>query len=93
MTIEEIKSNIYDVVKEYPIKSVMLFGSRAEQSNNEDRDIDLIVEFYEPISLLTLSSLRIELEEIFNLGVDIVHGPIREEDLIEVNKVVELYAA
>lgn len=93
MTIEEIKSNIYDVVKEYPIKSVMLFGSRAEQTNNEDSDIDLIVEFYEPISLLTLSSLRIELEEIFNLGVDIVHGPIREEDLIEVNKVVELYAA
>lgn len=46
-----------------------------------------------PVSLLTLSGLKIQLEEILGLGVDIIHGPVREDDLIEVGKVVELYAA
>ena len=34
-----------------------------------------------------------DLEEMLNLDVDIVHGPLRETDLLEVENVVELYAA
>ena len=51
------------------------------------------MEFSKRVSLLTLSSVKIELEELLDLEVDIVHGPLRETDLIEVKKVVELYAA
>ena len=36
---------------------------------------------------------KLKVEEILKVGVDIVHGPIEESDLIEIGKVVELYAA
>ena len=34
-----------------------------------------------------------KLEEILKLDVDVIHGPIREEDMIEVKDEVVLYAA
>ena len=55
--------------------------------------MDLIIEFSVPISLITLSSLRIDLESALGLNVDIIHGPISEEDMIEVHNEVVLYAA
>ena len=53
----------------------------------------MIVEFSVPVSLLTLSSLTCRLEEILKLDVDVIHGPIRKEDMIEVKDEVVLYAA
>lgn len=93
MTIEMLKSNILTIVNDYPIKRIALFGSRAAGTDHEDSDVDLIMEFSIPISLLTLSMIKLKLEEILKVGVDIVHGPIEESDLIEIGKVVELYAA
>lgn len=93
MTIEILKSSILTIVNEYPIKKIILFGSRAAGTNDENSDVDLIMEFFQPISLLTLSAIRLKLEEILNLEVDIIHGPVEKTDLIEVGKVVELYAA
>jgi len=93
MTIEQLKEVIQLISKKYPIKKVDLFGSRADGTNQSDSDVDLIIEFYTNVSLLTLSSVKIELEEMINLDVDIIHGPLRETDLIDVKKVIELYAA
>lgn len=93
MSNDIIKEKVLLVVKEYPVRRVVLFGSRAEETNQENSDVDLIMEFYEPISLFTLSDIRLRLEEILVLEVDIIHGPIREGDLIEVGKEIELYVA
>lgn len=93
MTNEIIKEKVLSIVDEYPVKRIALFGSRAEGTNSEKSDVDLIMEFFEPISLLVLSHIRIRLEEILGVEVDIVHGPIKAEDLIEVRKEIELYAA
>ncbi|MCM1161404.1 MAG: nucleotidyltransferase domain-containing protein [Roseburia sp.] len=93
MTIEMLKSNMLTIVNDYPIKRITLFGSRAAGTDHEDSDVDLIMEFSLPISLLTLSMIKLKLEEILKVGVDIVHGPIEESDLLEIGKVVELYAA
>ncbi|MCI9314691.1 MAG: hypothetical protein HFI57_06870 [Lachnospiraceae bacterium] len=93
MSNDIIKEKVLLVVKEYPVRRVVLFGSRAEETNQENSDVDLIMEFYEPISLFTLSDIRLRLEEILGLEVDIIHGPIREGDLIEVGKEIELYVA
>lgn len=93
MTIEMLKSNILTIVNDYPIKRITLFGSRAAGTDYEDSDVDLIMEFSLPISLLTLSMIKLKLEEILKVGVDIVHGPIEDSDLIEIGKVVELYVA
>lgn len=88
-----IKEKVLSIVREYPVKRVVLFGSRAEETNRENSDVDLIMEFLEPISLFTLSAIKLQLEEILGLGVDIIHGPIREGDLIVVGKEIELYVA
>lgn len=53
----------------------------------------MIVEFFVPVSLITLSRLKIDLEEALNLEVDIIHGPVTDDDMIEVNKEIVLYAA
>ena len=93
MTIELLKEQVLTVINEFNISRITLFGSRADGTNREDSDVDLIVEFFSTVSLLTISALRCRLEELLGLEVDIIHGPIRSGDLIEVGKVVELYAA
>lgn len=93
MTNDEIKNRLQQFVDKYSIKSMILFGSRANGTNLDDSDVDLILEFSVPVSLIVLSELKIEMEEALNLDVDIVHGPITEEDMIEIGKEVVLYAA
>ena len=93
MTEEMIRKAVLSLVTEYPIKKVTLFGSRASGTNQEDSDVDLIMELSAPISLLTLSEIQCQLEDILNLDVDVIHGPIQDTDLIEVSKEIELYAA
>lgn len=93
MEIEYIKNAIVKIAEKYSIKRAVLFGSRANGTNRDNSDIDLIIEFSKKVSLLTISNLKLELQSMLNLDVDIVHGQIQEDDLIEVNEEVELYAA
>ena len=93
MTVDKIKEIVNQIVDKYPISRIILFGSRAAGINSNDSDIDLIIEFKEAISLFTIAKIKIELEEISGLEVDIIHGPIQETDMIEIGKTVELYAA
>ena len=93
MTNEQMRKTIISIAQKYKLKKVVLFGSRAEGTNTEQSDIDLIVEFLCPVSLLVLSDLKCSLEEEWGLDVDIIHGPLQENDLIEVGKEIELYAA
>lgn len=93
MTITDLKEKIISAVQGYPIKSIILFGSRANGTNRENSDVDLIIEFSAPITLLTLTGLQLKLEEALNLDVDIVHGPLQPTDLLEIGKEIVLYAA
>ena len=90
MDIEILKEIIFPIAKEYQIKKITLFGSRADNTNREDSDVDLIIEFTEHVSLLTLSKVRVHLEEVLGLSVDVVHGPLRDNMLI-VDKTIVLY--
>ncbi len=93
MTIEYIRQSVVGLVDKYPIKKVVLFGSRANGTNRDTSDVDLIIEFYKPITLITLSMIKDELEEMLRVDVDVIHGPIREDDMLEIEKEVLLYAA
>ena len=93
MTTGDIQQALSTIVDKYPISKVFLFGSRADGTYRPDSDVDLIIEFSRPVSLLTLSSITCDLEDILKLNVDIVHGPIRDDDMIEVHNEVLLYAA
>lgn len=91
--INKIKEAVMLIKDEFPISKVTLFGSRADKTNSENSDVDLIIEFSKSISLLTLSSIKIKLENILNIKVDIIHGPITENDMIEIKNEINLYAA
>ena len=93
MSNEEIKKTLASFVDRYSITSMILFGSRANGTNTPDSDVDLILEFSVPVSLIILSQIQIEMEEALGVDVDIIHGPITEDDMIEVDKEVVLYPA
>ena len=93
MTIEQIKNAVMSIKDDFPIARVILFGSRANGTNKSDSDVDLVMEFTEGISLLTLVSIKTTLEDILGVNVDVIHGPITEDDMIEVGEEIELYAA
>ncbi|MEI6049683.1 MAG: nucleotidyltransferase family protein [Bacteroidota bacterium] len=68
----EIKKIILSHLKEFnPIK-VGIFGSFARGDNKKGSDIDILVEFKEAPSLLTLIKLENDLSEILGVKVDLV---------------------
>ncbi len=93
MTIEDIRNAVKIVAKDYPITRAVLFGSRANGTFKENSDVDLIMEFSKPITLITLALITERLEEILKTDVDVIHGPIQSTDMIEIDKEIEVYAA
>ena len=72
MNRSEIKNIILSHLKEFnPIK-VGIFGSYARGDNKKGSDIDILVEFKESPSLLTLIKLENDLSEILGVKVDLV---------------------
>lgn len=92
LSIDKIKNAANNISPKYAIKKIILFGSYAEQTANEKSDIDFIIEFNKnAVSLFLLSSLKNELEEALGKQVDVIHGPLVPDSIIQVNKVVSLY--
>ena len=93
MKVEEIRAAVLQIVDQYSISRVTLFGSQADGSAKPESDIDLIIEFCVPVTLITISMVSQTLEEILHTNVDVIHGPIRNKDLLEIDKEIEIYAA
>ena len=94
LTIEQIANAAAVVASEFPITKIMLFGSYANGTNTSQSDVDLLIEFTtESVSLITLCSIKIRMEELLNTSVDVIHSPLPEDSIIELDKVVDLYAA
>ena len=94
LSLEQIKDGISIIATEYPIKKAELFGSYANGSNRPDSDVDLLVEFTTPrVSLLTINSMKYRLEELLNVSVDVVHGPLSADSMIDVDRRISLYGA
>ena len=68
--------------------NVRLFGSTARGEEDTNSDLDLLVSFQADRSLFDLARLRVELESLLEVPVDLVTdagltGPAREEILTE----------
>jgi len=68
--------------REYSVKQIGLFGSFSDDSNSEDSDIDLLVEFEKPIGWKYFS-LEIYLENIFGRKIDLVTKNALKEQIKE----------
>lgn len=92
--LQKIKNSVSIVAKEYPIKRAELFGSYADCTNRPDSDVDLLVEFTAPqVSLLVLNNVKYRLEELLQTEVDLIHGPLEEGSMIEIDRRIPLYGA
>lgn len=72
----------------YPIKSLAVFGSVARDEARVESDIDLLVEFSEPIGLFDFVRLQDQLSALLGKRVDLVtpaalHASMRERILAE----------
>lgn len=76
ITQEEIYTflrQILPIVREkYQVESLGVFGSYVRQEQNEDSDLDLLVTFVEPPSLLKFIELENYLSDRLKIKVDLV---------------------
>lgn len=94
LSLNAISDSIKTVASDYPLKKVTLFGSYADGSCTEESDVDLLVEFDTPsVSLFTLSGLKLGLEDILQKKVDVLHFPLDNNSLLEINKTLVVYEA
>ena len=94
LSIQQIADGVAIAAQEYPLRKVELFGSYADGSSTPKSDVDLLVEFSQPrISLLTLNGLKYRMEALLGIEVDIVHGPLPEDSILELNRRISIYGA
>ena len=72
MNQSEIKNIILSHLKGFDPIKVGIFGSFARGDNKMGSDIDILVEFKEAPSLLTLIKLENDLSEVLGIKVDLV---------------------
>jgi hypothetical protein len=72
MNQSKIKNIILSRLKGFDPIKVGIFGSYARGDNKKGSDIDILVEFKEAPSLLTLIKLENDLTEILGVKVDLV---------------------
>ena len=86
-----IRSALQNLQSIYSLRKVHIFGSYAENRATEASDLDLLVEFEQPIvSLITLNSLKYDLEDALGLPVDIIHAPLPKNSMIQPQKLVRV---
>ena len=92
ITHEEICRAVTQVTSQFPVKKVSYFGSYAEGRQTETSDLDLLFEFNKPaVSLFMLSAIKSILEDLLKIPVDVIHGPVEKNSLLEISKVVRVY--
>ncbi len=74
-SLEELKRIINqhkeELEEEYKVKSIAIFGSYVRNEQNAESDVDILVEFKEPVGLLFIH-LANYLEEILSVKVDLL---------------------
>lgn len=67
-----IKKNLGRLQKEYKVGRVGIFGSFARGEQSRESDIDILVEFTEPVGLFLFVRLANYLEDLLGREVDLV---------------------
>lgn len=94
LSIQKISDEVAVVAKEFSISKAELFGSYANGTATEQSDVDLLVEFHPAkVTLLTLSRVKNRLEELLRVEVDVIHGPVPPDSILEIERTVSLYGS
>ncbi len=71
-TIRNIRTLTMPVLRKYGIRSASIVGSYARNDQSRASDIDIILDITSPISLLTFSRIKLELEDVLKKKVDLI---------------------
>jgi predicted nucleotidyltransferase len=72
MSREEIETALVSILGKYGVRKIGLFGSYARGEERTDSDLDVLVDFKERKSLLTLVRIERELSEHIGVKVDLL---------------------
>ncbi len=83
-----ISAHKAELQREHHVRSLSLFGSVARDEAEDGSDVDVLVEFGEPVGLFAFVGLKIFLEEILGRKVDLaepeaLHPRLRDRILGE----------
>lgn len=86
---DKLTAHISELKKRFKVGRIGVFGSFASGSEREGSDVDVLVEFSEPVDIFTFLELKEYLEGILGREVDLVtekalKPPIRDEVLKQV---------
>lgn len=70
--LETLQFSKQELTSRYPIQRLGVFGSYVRGEQRPDSDIDILVEFQEPISLFRFMDLELTLSQILGVKVDLV---------------------
>lgn len=70
--IASLRTALPDLRKQWPIRSLALFGSRVRDDAKPDSDLDVLVEFDKPPALSSFLALEARLAALTGLRVDLV---------------------
>ncbi len=56
----------------FKVKNIAIFGSFVRNEQTAKSDLDLLVEFSEPVSLLDIAKLEVYLDELLGIKTDVV---------------------
>jgi len=70
--IEMLRQQLPSLAERYHVESLGVFGSYVRREQRPDSDLDLLVTFYEPLSLLEFIELENYLTDVLGVKVDLV---------------------
>jgi uncharacterized protein len=69
--LQENSDRMRAIIARYPVHNVRVFGSTARGDDLDGSDLDLLVDPTERTTLYDLAGLKLELEALLGVGVDI----------------------
>lgn len=72
MTYQELENKVVSILKKNNVKTIGIFGSYARGVQRPNSDLDILVNFKDRKSLLTLVSIERELSETIGVKVDLL---------------------
>lgn len=72
ITLDAIKPQIAEILLKHGVKRASFFGSLARGDAEEKSDIDILVDLAADKSLLDLVSIKLEIEDLLGISVDVL---------------------
>ena len=69
---QDKRAEILRLAETHGARNIRVFGSVARAKNREDSDVDLLVEFESGKTLFDLIGLKLDLENLLGVKVDVV---------------------